>query len=94
MNQFKIKKDLNLGKMNQEEVMMYQSILNQKIKLINPLQQFPITNENFINFDMNSGEQSKELIDRAFNYNIVDMINKPFSEDKRRSAIMKTMGNN
>lgn len=38
-----------------------------------------------------SGDSSKEAISRAFTYDIVDMINKPFSEQKIREAVDKTM---
>ena len=38
-----------------------------------------------------SGDSSKEAISRAFTYEIVDMINKPFSEQKIREAVDKTM---
>jgi FixJ family two-component response regulator len=39
-----------------------------------------------------SGDSSKEAISRAFNYEIVDMLNKPFSEQKIREAVEKTIG--
>ena len=38
-----------------------------------------------------SGDCSKEAISRAFTYDIVDMINKPFSEQKIKEAVEKTM---
>lgn len=38
-----------------------------------------------------SGDSSKEAIEKAFNYNIVDMLNKPFSEAKIRSIVEKTI---
>ena len=38
-----------------------------------------------------SGDSSKEAISRAFTYQIVDMLNKPFSEQKIREAVEKTM---
>ena len=38
-----------------------------------------------------SGDSSKETIDRAFTYDIVDMINKPFNEKSIKSVIEKTM---
>lgn len=38
-----------------------------------------------------SGDSSKEAISRAFTYQIVDMLNKPFSEQKIREVVEKTM---
>lgn len=38
-----------------------------------------------------SGDSSKETIDRAFTYQIVDMINKPFNEKSIKSVIEKTL---
>lgn len=38
-----------------------------------------------------SGDSSKEAVSRAFTYAIVDMVNKPFSEQKIREAVEKTM---
>ena len=38
-----------------------------------------------------SGDSSSEAINRAFGYNIVDMINKPFSEQKIKDAVEKTI---
>lgn len=38
-----------------------------------------------------SGDSSKEAISKAFTYEIVDMINKPFSEQKIREAVEKTI---
>jgi FixJ family two-component response regulator len=38
-----------------------------------------------------SGDSSSDAINRAFTYNIVDMLNKPFSEDKIRDAVEKTI---
>ena len=38
-----------------------------------------------------SGDSSSEAINRAFEYPIVDMINKPFSEDKIKDAVEKTI---
>ena len=38
-----------------------------------------------------SGDQSKESIDKAFNYGIVDMLSKPFNESKIRDAVNKTI---
>ena len=39
-----------------------------------------------------SGDSSKEAISRAFTYEIVDMLNKPFSEQKIKEAVEKTIG--
>lgn len=44
-----------------------------------------------------SGDSTKETIDRAFTYNIVDMVNKPFNDNSIKQVIEKTMmyyGNN
>ena len=41
-----------------------------------------------------SGDSSKEAISRAFTYQIIDMLNKPFSEQKIREAVEKTMNYN
>ena len=38
-----------------------------------------------------SGDSSKETIDRAFTYEIVDMLGKPFNEQNIKSVIEKTM---
>lgn len=38
-----------------------------------------------------SGDSSKEAISKAFTYAIVDMVTKPFSEQKIRQAVEKTM---
>lgn len=38
-----------------------------------------------------SGDSSKETIDRAFTYEIVDMLEKPFTEQNIKSVIEKTM---
>ena len=38
-----------------------------------------------------SGDSSKETIDRAFTYNIVDMLSKPFNEKSIKSIILKTI---
>ena len=36
-----------------------------------------------------SGDDTKETIDRAFTYNIVDMLNKPFSSDNVKDMVSK-----
>lgn len=38
-----------------------------------------------------SGDSSKEAISKAFTYDIVDMLNKPFSEQKIKETVEKTM---
>lgn len=38
-----------------------------------------------------SGDSTKETIDRAFTYNIVDMVNKPFNDSSIKSVVEKTM---
>ena len=38
-----------------------------------------------------SGDSSSEAINKAFTYNIVDMLNKPFSEEKIKAAVEKTI---
>ena len=38
-----------------------------------------------------SGDSSKETIDRAFTYGIVDMLGKPFNNNDVKSVIEKTM---
>ena len=40
-----------------------------------------------------SGDDTKETIDRAFTYDIVDMINKPFSTSSIESKISENTGN-
>lgn len=38
-----------------------------------------------------SGDSSSEAINKAFTYNIVDMLNKPFNESKVKDAVEKTI---
>ncbi len=38
-----------------------------------------------------SGDQSSDAINKAFNYNIVDMLSKPFNEQKIKDAVEKTI---
>ena len=40
-----------------------------------------------------SGDSSKEAINKAFEYDIVDMLNKPFNEDKIKEVVEKTINN-
>ena len=36
-----------------------------------------------------SGDDTKETIDRAFTYNIIDMLNKPFSMERVKDMVNK-----
>ena len=36
-----------------------------------------------------SGDDTKETIEKAFTYDIIDMLNKPFSSDKIKSMVNK-----
>ena len=38
-----------------------------------------------------SGDSSKETIDRAFTYNIIDMLSKPFTDSSIALAVEKTL---
>lgn len=38
-----------------------------------------------------SGDDSKDTIERAFTYNVVDMLNKPFSPDKIKEAVKRAI---
>ena len=38
-----------------------------------------------------SGDSSKETIDRAFTYEIVDMLEKPFTDQNVKLVVEKTM---
>jgi len=38
-----------------------------------------------------SGDSSKETIDKAFTYEIVDMLEKPFNEQSVKNIVEKTM---
>ena len=38
-----------------------------------------------------SGDSSKEAIDKAFAYNIVDMLSKPFNEEKIKEVVERTI---
>ena len=40
-----------------------------------------------------SGDSSSEAINKAFTYDIVDMLNKPFSEAKIKEVVEKTINN-
>lgn len=41
-----------------------------------------------------SGDDTKETIDRAFTYDIIDMLNKPFSSDNIKSIVDKMISLN
>lgn len=68
--------DLNMPKVDGFEVLDYMTQSNL-------LSRMPVT--------IISGDSSKEAIDRAFNYKIVDMLNKPFNESKIKQAVEKTI---
>ena len=38
-----------------------------------------------------SGDASSEAINKAFTYDIVDMLSKPFSEDKIKEVVQRTI---
>ena len=40
-----------------------------------------------------SGDDTKETIDKAFTYDIVDMLNKPFSSDNIKNMVNKMINN-
>ena len=68
--------DLNMPKLDGFAVLDYMTECDL-------LQKMPVT--------IISGDSSKEAISKAFTYQIVDMLNKPFSEQKIREAVEKTM---
>lgn len=68
--------DLNMPKVNGFAVLEY---LNEK----DLLSKMPVT--------IISGDSSKESIDKAFTYDIVDMLNKPFNESKIKEVVEKTI---
>lgn len=70
--------DLNMPKVDGFEVLDYMTQANLLAKM-------PVT--------IISGDSSKDAIDRAFTYNIVDMLNKPFNEVKIKQAVEKTIAN-
>ncbi len=41
-----------------------------------------------------SGDDTKETIERAFSYGIVDLLNKPFSSDKIKNVVQKMININ
>lgn len=70
--------DLNMPKVDGFAVLDYMTQANL-------LDKMPVT--------IISGDSSKEAISKAFEYNIVDMLNKPFNEKKIKEIVEKTMGN-
>ena len=41
-----------------------------------------------------SGDDTKETIDKAFTYNVIDMLNKPFTPDNIKEAVKKAININ
>lgn len=70
--------DLNMPKVDGFEVLDYMTQANLLSKM-------PVT--------IISGDSSKEAIDKAFKYDIVDMLNKPFNEARIKQAVEKTIAN-
>ena len=68
--------DLNMPKVNGFAVLDY-------MKEHNLLDKMPVT--------IVTGDSSSEAINKAFTYDIVDMLNKPFSESKIRDVVEKTI---
>ena len=68
--------DLNMPKVNGFAVLDY-------MKENNLLSKMPVT--------IVSGDSSSEAINKAFTYDIVDMLNKPFSETKIKEVVEKTI---
>ena len=68
--------DLNMPKVDGFAVLEY-------MKENNLFSKFPVS--------IISGDSSKETIDKAFKYQIVDMLGKPFNESSIRSAVEKTI---
>ena len=68
--------DLNMPKIDGFAVLEY-------MKENNLFSKFPVS--------IISGDSSKETIDKAFKYQIVDMLGKPFNESSIRSAVEKTI---
>lgn len=68
--------DLNMPRVDGFAVLDY-------MKENNLLSKFPVS--------IISGDSSKETIDRAFEYQIVDMLSKPFNEQSVKSVIEKTL---
>ena len=68
--------DLNMPKVDGFAVLDYLQSNNLMMKM-------PVT--------VISGDSSSDAINKAFNYPIIDMLNKPFSEDKIKNAVEKTI---
>lgn len=68
--------DLNMPKVDGFAVLEY-------LKEKNLFNKMPVT--------IISGDSSSEAINKAFEYNIVDMLNKPFNESKVKDAVEKTI---
>lgn len=68
--------DLNMPKLDGFAVLDY-------LTEHNLLKKMPVT--------IISGDSSKEAIDKAFTYDIVDMLSKPFSESKIKATVEKTI---
>ncbi len=68
--------DLNMPKVGGFEVLDY-------LKENDLFDKMPVT--------IISGEYSSEVINKAFTYDIVDMLNKPFNEEKIKAAVLKTI---
>ena len=71
--------DLNMPKKDGFAVLDY-------MKLNNLLATMPVT--------IISGDQSSDAVNKAFEYDIVDMLSKPFSESKVKDAVLKTINHN
>lgn len=70
--------DLNMPKVDGFKVLEY--LQEQKL-----FSKMPVT--------IVSGDSSSEVINKAFTYPIIDMISKPFNEEKIKEAILKTIAN-
>ena len=71
--------DLNMPKKDGFEVLDY-------MKLNNLLSKMPVT--------IISGDSSSKAVNKAFEYDIVDMLSKPFNESKIKDAVLKTINHN
>lgn len=71
--------DLNMPKKDGFAVLDY-------MKLNNLLDKMPVT--------VISGDSSSSAVNKAFEYDIVDMLSKPFNESKIKDAVLKTINHN
>ena len=71
--------DLNMPKKDGFAVLDY-------MKANNLLSKMPVT--------IISGDSSSNVINKAFDYDIVDMLSKPFSESKIKEVVLKTINHN